>query len=60
MTHIEFIKANYQVIAQEGNSILFWAEGELCCEINGTPFDCRNADEFFELVEMFGDETFEE
>lgn len=60
MAHLEWIKATYKVLACEGNSILFEAEGEVCCEINGTPFSCASVEEFHELVEFFGDETFEE
>jgi hypothetical protein len=60
MTHFDWIKANFNVLACEGNSILFEAEGEVCCEINGTPFDCHSVEEFHDLVEAFGDETFEE
>ena len=40
--------------------ILFDADGEICCEINGKQFDCSSVKEFYELVEFFGDETFEE
>lgn len=60
MTHIEFIKANFVVLAEVGNAILFEACGEICCEINGKQFDCSSVEEFYELVESFGDETFEE
>ena len=60
MTHIEFIKANFKVLAETETAILFEAYGEKCCEINGTPFYCESVEEFYELVEQFGDETFEE
>lgn len=60
MTHREFIKLNYTVLAETEKSILFEAEGEICCEINGEPFDCDTVEEFYDLVEFFGDETFEE
>lgn len=59
MTHLEFIKSNFKVIAEIGNSIFFDADGELVAEINGHTFDCDSVEEFQELVEMFGDETFE-
>ena len=60
MTHTEFIKANFTVLAEAENAILFDAYGEICCEINGKQFDCSSVEEFYELVEFFGDETFEE
>lgn len=60
MTHKQFIKNNFKVLAEVGDSILFDAYGEICCEINGAPFDCSSEEEFYELVEFFGDETFEE
>ena len=60
MTHIEFIKSTYTILAETTNSILFEAEGEICCEINGVSFDCNSIEEFYDLVEFFGDETFEE
>ena len=60
MAHIEFIKANFKVLAEAGNAILFDVCGEICCEINGQQFDCSSVEEFYELVEFFGDETFEE
>lgn len=60
MTHREFIKANFTVLAETENSILFDAYGEICCEINGEPFNCSTIEEFYDLVEFYGDETFEE
>ena len=60
MTHTQFIKANFKVLAETENAIFFDAYGELCCEINGVVFDCESVEEFYELVEQFGDETFEE
>ena len=38
MTHIEFIKANFTILAETENAILFDADGEICCEINGSWF----------------------
>jgi hypothetical protein len=60
MTHIQWIKSTFEVLAERGNSILFVANGELCAEINGTPFSCNSTKEFWELVEFFGDEDFAE
>jgi len=60
MTHRQFIKANFEVLAETENAILFIAYGEMCCEINGQSFDCHSVDEFNEMVEFFGDDTFEE
>ena len=60
MTHTAFIKANFKVLAETENAILFDAYGEICCEINGKQFDCSSVEEFYELVEFFGNETFEE
>ncbi len=60
MEHRAFIKANFKVLAETENAIFFDAYGQLCCEINGASFHCESVEEFYELVEQFGDETFEE
>lgn len=59
MTHRQFIESNFDVLAKTENAIFFSAHGELCCEINGQSVDCHTVDEFFELVDFFGNETFE-
>lgn len=59
MTHREFIKANFKVLAETQNAIFFDAYGEKVAEINGKPFDCETVEEFYELVDFWGDETFE-
>ena len=60
MTHINYIRSNFKVLAEAENAILFDACGEMCCEINGQQFNCSSVEEFHDLVEFFGDETFEE
>lgn len=62
MTHADWIRATFNVLADNGKtSLLFVAEGETCCEINGQPFACHSVEEFWELVEFFGeDEDFAE
>lgn len=60
MTHRSFIKGNFEVLAETENAIFFLAYSEKCCEINGVSVDCASVEEFNELVEFFGDETFEE
>ena len=60
MTHIQWIRSKFEVLAEKGNSIFFVAYGEKCAEINGTPFLCNSVEEFWELVEFFGDEDFRE
>ena len=60
MTYMDFSRANFKILAETENAILFDADGELCCEINGKQFDCYSVEDFYELVEFFGDETFEE
>ena len=57
--HRTFILKNFKILAVTDNAILFEAYGETCCEINGTPFACSSVEEFHEMVEMFGDDTFE-
>ena len=59
MTHRTFIKSNFKVIAETRTGIFFEAYGEKVAEINGQPFDCETVEEFHELVEFWGDETFE-
>ena len=60
MTHRAFIKSCFTVLAETENAILFDSFGELCCEINGAEFSCQSIEEFYEMVELFGDDTFEE
>ena len=60
MKYMDFIRGNFKILAETENAILFDADGELCCEINGKQFDCYSVEDFYELVEFFGDETFEE
>lgn len=60
MTHRQFIKSNFTVLAETTNAIFFEAYGEKCCEINGAEFACDSVEEFHELVEFYGDDTFEE
>ena len=58
MTHTQFIKFKFNVIAETDNAILFEAYGELCCEINGAEFACSSKEEFWAMVELFGDDDF--
>ena len=60
MKYMDFIRTNFKILAETENAILFDADGELCCEINRKQFDCYSVEDFYELVEFFGDETFEE
>ena len=60
MEHRAYIKANFKVLAETENAIFFEAYGEKCCEINGADFHCESVEEFYEMVELFGDDTFEE
>ena len=59
MTHEDFIKANFKVLAETQNTIFFDADGEKVAEINGETFDCETAKESCELVDFYDDETFE-
>lgn len=59
MTHREYIKANFTVLAETASAIFFIAYGEKCCEINGADFSCNSIEEFWEMVETFGNDTFE-
>lgn len=58
MTHIESTEDNFKILAEAENAILIEAYGEIFCEINGKEFDCSSVEEFYKLVEFFGDETF--
>lgn len=60
MTHRAFIKSNFKVLAETPNAIFFEAYGEKCCEINGASFSCNSVEEFYEMVETFGDDSFAE
>lgn len=59
MTHEDFIRTNFKVLAETKNAIFFDADGEKVAEINGETFDCETVEEFYELVDFWGDETFE-
>lgn len=41
MTHTQFIKSNFKVLAETDNAIFFDAYGELCCEIKWSEFPLR-------------------
>lgn len=60
MEHRAFIKGNFNVLAETRNAIFFEAYGEKCCEINGAEFSCDSVEEFYEMVDFFGDDRFEE
>lgn len=61
MTHREWIKKEFKVLAETPNAIFFEAYGgELCCEINGLPVLCNSVMEFYALVEFYGDDDFSE
>jgi len=59
MTHKQFIKSNFNVLAETDSAIFFEAYGEKCCEINGAEFTCNSTEEFYEMVKFFGSDTFE-
>ena len=59
MTHREFIKTTFTILAETDNAIFFDAYGEKVAEINGASFDCSSVEEFYEMVETFGNDTFE-
>lgn len=59
MTHREWIKKSFTVLVETDNAIFFDAYGEKVAEINGVSFDCSSVEEFYEMVEMFGNDTFE-
>lgn len=59
MTHEDFIRTNFKVLAETKNAIFFDADGEKVAEINGETFDCETVEEFYELVDFWGNETFE-
>ena len=60
MTHREFIEKNFEVLAKTENAILFDAYDERVCEINNIAFACKTIEEFYEMVEQFGNDNFEE
>lgn len=58
--HFDFIKKEYTVLAEAEGAIFFEACGEKIAEVNGGVWNCETKEDFFDLVEQFGDETFEE
>lgn len=60
MTHIEFIKANFIVLAETERSIYFDAYGEKVAEIGCLSFDCDSVEEFYELIAEYGEPSAEE
>lgn len=60
MTHTEFIKANFIVLAETENSIFFDADGEKVAEIGCLSFDCNSVEEFYELIAEYGEPSAEE
>lgn len=59
MTHREFIENNFKVLASTKKSILFEAYGEVVAEIGGATFDCKTVKDFYDTIEVVG-EDFEE
>ena len=59
MTHRKYIKTFFTVLAETDNAIFFDAYGEKVAEINGASFDCSSVEEFYEMVEIFSNDTFE-
>lgn len=66
MTHLEFLLSSdlVEVKAVRNNGAAVWltdlTDGKSVAEIGGGSFPCDSLEEFEELVEFFGDETFEE
>lgn len=60
MTHREYIKKFFTVLAETDNAIFFEAYGVKVAEINHASFYCSSIEEFWEMVEFFGNDTFEE
>ena len=60
MTHMDFIRNNFTVLAETTNAIFFDANGEKVAEINGQPFNCNSVEEFHELVEFRGEDILEQ
>ena len=57
--HFAFILDTFGILAvdEATESVLFVADGEICCEISGMDFSCSTKQEFHELVEMFGEKV---
>ena len=66
MTHLEFLLSTdlVEVHAVRNGGQAVWltdlTDGKSVAEIGGGSFPCDSLEEFEELVEFFGDETFEE
>lgn len=60
MTHVEFIKKNYTVLAETERSIFFEAYGEKVAEIGCMSFDCGSVAQFYELIAMYGEPSSED
>lgn len=60
MTHRALIRSRCTVLAETGNAIFFEDDGEKVAEINGATFSCGSVEEFYEMVDLFGEDTFEE
>lgn len=59
--HFELIKRYCNVIEVVGDSAIYYKErGRGIAEINGASFSCSSLEEFHGMVELFGDDTFEE
>lgn len=58
--HFELIHEMCRVFAQTENAIFFEDGGQKVAEINGATFSCNSIEEFYEMVEMFGEDDFAE
>lgn len=59
--HFENIKKYCKVVKVVGDSAIYYIDGGRgYAEINGADFSCGSVEEFDEMVEMFGDDDFQE
>lgn len=59
--HFELIAKCCKVVEVIGDSAIYYIDhGRGYAEINGADFSCCSVEEFHEMVEMFGEDTFQE
>lgn len=59
--HFELIAKCCKVVEVVGDSAIYYIDhGRGYAEINGADFSCGSVEEFHEMVEMFGEDTFQE
>lgn len=60
MPNFELIEKYCKVLAKTDKAILYRDGGRTIADINGASFTCNDVVEFYQMIELFGDDNFSE